>query len=304
MPHAYTTTAAPIAFRGLTKRYPRVTAVDAVTADIQPGRVTAFLGANGSGKTTSMPALLGLITPTSGSALVNGHPYRWLHHPTRAVGAVLDQGLHPNRTARAHLRIVAMQAGMPPVRADELLDTMRLTEAADRRVGGFSLGMRQRLLLAAALVGDPAILVLDEPFNGLDPDGIQSTRTFLSDFARRGGTVLLSSHLLGEISHVADDALILDHGRLVGSGPLDSLVTGPSVVVVTTPDATVLADAVARRGASVSMSATTEIVVTGLDAYAIGRAAADAGVAITGMRERADDLETIFRTLVHQEVAA
>jgi ABC-2 type transport system ATP-binding protein len=229
----------PIAFRGLTKRYARVTAVEAVTADVRPGRVTAFLGANGSGKTTSMRALLGLITPTSGLALVNGLPYRRLRWPTRVVGAVLDQGLHPNRTARAHLQIAAMQAGMPPARADEMLELMRLTEAAGRRVGGFSLGMRQRLLLATALIGDPTVLVLDEPFNGLDPDGIQSTRVFLSDFARRGGTVLLSSHLLGEIANIAADALVLDHGRLVGSGPL----------------------------------------------------------------ERADDLETIFRTLVHQEVA-
>jgi ABC-2 type transport system ATP-binding protein len=186
-----------------------------------------------------MRALLGLVTPSSGLALVDGVPYCRLRRPTRVVGAVLDQGLHPNRTARAHLRIVAMQAGMPRTRADEMLELMRLTDAADRRVGGFSLGMRQRLLLAAALVGDPAILVLDEPFNGLDPDGIQSTRSFLRDFARRGGTVLLSSHLLGEISSIAADVLVLDHGRLVGSGPV----------------------------------------------------------------ERADDLETIFRTLVHQEVA-
>jgi ABC-2 type transport system ATP-binding protein len=281
-----------------------VTAIDTVTADVRPGRVTAFLGANGSGKTTSMRALLGLITPTSGSALVNGQPYRRLHRPTRIVGAVLDQGLHPNRTARAHLRIVGMQAGMPSARADELLDTMGLTEAADRRVGGFSLGMRQRLLLAAALVGNPSILVLDEPFNGLDPDGINTTRAFLTDFARRGGTVLLSSHLLGEIAHVADDALVLDHGRLVGSGPLDSLVTAPSAVVVTTPDTTKLAAALTERGATVTLSRATEIVITGLDAYAIGRAAADAGVAITGMHDRGDDLETIFRTLVHQEVAA
>src|SRR5262249_7328709 len=153
-------TTAPIAFRGLTKRYPPVTAVGAVTADVRPGRVSAFLGANGSGKTTSMRALLGLITPTSGSALVNGQPYRRLSRPTRVVGAVLDQGRHPNRTARAHLRIVAMQAGMAPARADVLLETMGLTESADRRVGGFSLGMRQRLLLAAALIGDPSILVL------------------------------------------------------------------------------------------------------------------------------------------------
>jgi ABC-2 type transport system ATP-binding protein len=281
-----------------------MTAIDALTADVRPGRVTAFLGANGSGKTTTMRALLGLITPNAGSALINGQPYRQLRQPTSVVGAVLDQGLHPNRTARAHLQIAAMQAGMPAKRTDDLLDRMGLATAADRRVGGFSLGMRQRLLLAAALVGRPSILVLDEPFNGLDQDGIQSTRAYLSDFARRGGTVLLSSHLLSEIAHVADDALVLDKGRLVGSGPLDSLVTGPSSVVVNTPDVVVLADALTRQGGTLTSRIANEIVVSGLDANTIGRAAAAAGVAITGMRNRADDLETIYRTLIHQEVAA
>jgi ABC-2 type transport system ATP-binding protein len=303
MTHSHTTSS-PISFRGLTKRYPRMTAVDALTADVRPGRVTAFLGANGSGKTTSMRALLGLITPTAGSALINGQPYRLLRQPTTVVGAVLDQGLHPNRTARAHLRIASAQAGVPPRRTDELLDQMGLATAAGRRAGGFSLGMRQRLLLAAALVGQPSILVLDEPFNGLDQDGIQSTRAYLRDFARQGGTVLLSSHLLSEIAHVADDALVLDKGRLVGSGPLGSLVTGPSSVVVNTPDVGLLADALTRHGGTVTSRIATEIVVTGLDTNTIGRAAAAAGVAITGMRDRADDLESIYRTLVHQEVAA
>ena len=214
----------PLAFDRLTKRYGAVTAVDGLSADIRPGRVTVFLGANGSGKTTSMRALLGLTPPTSGTATIDGRAYRQLGHPARIVGAVLDQGFHPNRSARQHLRIAALQAGMPAERADELLDYFGLTDAAGRRVGGYSLGMRQRLALATALVGNPGVLVLDEPFNGLDPEGITSLRAFLRRFADDGGTVFLSSHLLGEIEHVADDCIIIDRGRLVAAGPIAELL--------------------------------------------------------------------------------
>ena len=216
----------PLAFDRLTKRYGAVTAVDGLTADIRPGRVTVFLGANGSGKTTSMRALLGLTPPTSGTATIDGRSYRQLGHPARVVGAVLDQGFHPNRSARQHLRIAALQAGMPAGRADELLAYFGLTEAAGRRVGGYSLGMRQRLALATALIGNPAVLVLDEPFNGLDPEGITSLLAFLRRFADDGGTVFLSSHLLGEIEHVADDCIIIDRGRLVAAGPIADLLGG------------------------------------------------------------------------------
>jgi ABC-2 type transport system ATP-binding protein len=214
----------PLAFDRLTKRYGAVTAVDGLSADIRPGRVTVFLGANGSGKTTSMRALLGLTPPTSGTATIDGRSYRQLDHPARVVGAVLDQGFHPNRSARQHLRIAALQAGMPAGRADELLAYFGLTEAAGRRVGGYSLGMRQRLALATALIGNPGVLVLDEPFNGLDPEGITSLRAFLRRFADDGGTVFLSSHLLGEIEHVADDCIIIDRGRLVAAGPIADLL--------------------------------------------------------------------------------
>ena len=216
----------PLAFDRLTKRYGAVTAVDGLSADIRPGRVTVFLGANGSGKTTSMRALLGLTPPTSGTATIDGRSYRQLGHPARVVGAVLDQGFHPNRSARQHLRIAALQTGMPAGRADELLAYFGLTEAAGRRVGGYSLGMRQRLALATALIGNPGVLVLDEPFNGLDPEGITSLRAFLRRFADDGGTVFLSSHLLGEIEHVADDCIIIDRGRLVAAGPIADLLGG------------------------------------------------------------------------------
>ena len=175
-------------FTALTKSYGSVTAVDSLTARVEPGRITAFLGANGSGKTTSMRVLLGLAEPTAGTATIDGNSYRELDHPLKTVGAVLDQGFHPGRTARNHLRIVAAQAGAPAERIDLLLDSVGLGDAARRRVGGFSLGMRQRLALASALVGDPSVLVLDEPFNGLDPNGIQAMRILLRRFADDGGT--------------------------------------------------------------------------------------------------------------------
>src|SRR3954449_7441694 len=241
-----------ISFQLVSKRYGPVQALDDLSAEVHPGRITAFLGANGSGKTTSMRLLLGLAEPTAGSATIAGQPYRDLVHPTRTVGAVLDQGFHPNRSARNHLRIVAAQAAMPAERAEEVLDLVELLQAAHRRVGGFSLGMRQRLALASALIGDPEILVLDEPFNGLDPAGIATMRAFLRSFADRGGTVFLSSHLLAEVAHSADDAIVIHRGRLVSAGPVADLSTDPGGLAVTTDDADLLAVTLARRGATVA----------------------------------------------------
>ncbi|MGW5237655.1 ABC transporter ATP-binding protein [Monashia sp. NPDC004114] len=213
-----------LSFHELTKRYGAVTAVDGFTAVAMPGRVTAFVGPNGAGKTTSLKILLGLAEPTSGTATIGGVAYRDLQYPARVVGAVLDQGFHPNRSARNHLRIAARQAGVDPGRADELLQRFGLGGAARRRVGGYSLGMRQRLALASALVGDPSVLVMDEPLNGLDPDGIREMRRFLRGFADRGGTVLLSSHLLSEVEAVADDLIVISTGRLAAAGQLADLV--------------------------------------------------------------------------------
>lgn len=215
-----------LSFHGLTKRYGAVTALDGFTAVVQPGRITAFLGANGSGKTTSMRVLLGLTEPTAGAALVDGRPYHELEHPLQSIGAVLDQGFHPNRTGRGHLRVAAAQAGLPSKtsRIDDVLELVELTHAANRRVTGYSLGMRQRLSLAAALIGKPTALVLDEPFNGLDPDGIRSMRDMLRSFADQGGTVFLSSHLLAEVAHSADELIVIDHGRLVTAGPVADIV--------------------------------------------------------------------------------
>ena len=213
-----------LSFRQLTKHYGPVVALDGFTAVALPGRITAFLGANGAGKTTSMRVMLGLSEPTSGTAHIDGATYADLRHPTRVVGAVLDQGFHPNRSARNHLRLVARQAGVSRDRAETQLDQAGLSAAADRRVGGFSLGMRQRLALASALVGDPSILILDEPLNGLDPDGIREMRHFLRTFADQGGTVFLSSHLLAEVSAVADDLVVINRGRLAAAGAMADLV--------------------------------------------------------------------------------
>jgi ABC-2 type transport system ATP-binding protein len=289
-----------IELTGLTRRYAAVTAVDHLTAHVAAGRITAFLGANGSGKTTTMRMLLGLSEPDSGSALIGGRRYRDLPHPLRVVGAVLDQGFHPNRSARNHLRIVAAQAGVPETGVNGVLEQVGLTDAARRRVGGYSLGMRQRLNLAAAMIGRPENLVLDEPFNGLDPTGIQWMRGFLRCFADSGGTVLLSSHLISEIAHSADDAIVIDHGRLVGAGPVSSLAPASRGIRVTTPDQAILITALARAGAEVRPDGKTTVTVSCLSVEEIGRIALDARVLITEMRSQEDDLEAAFTALIQR----
>jgi ABC-2 type transport system ATP-binding protein len=215
---------APIDVENLTKRYGPVTAVDELSFRVKAGRVTGFLGPNGAGKTTTLRLLLGLAAPTSGRALVLGRPFCELEQPGRRVGAVLEAAdLHPGRSARDHLRVLALAAHLPGSRVDEMLALVDLDGAATRRVKGFSLGMRQRLGLAAALLGDPELLLLDEPANGLDPEGIRWLRDFLRALAGEGRTVLVSSHLLAEVAQTVDDVLIIDHGRLVAAGPLTAL---------------------------------------------------------------------------------
>jgi ABC-2 type transport system ATP-binding protein len=293
-----------ITLRGLTKRYGAVTAVDGLTAEVRPGRVTAFLGANGSGKTTTMRLLLGLSEPTSGIALVGDHTYRELPNPMRTIGAVLDQGFHPNRSARNHLRIVAAQAGVSRSRVDDVLALVGLDGAAKRRVGGFSLGMRQRLSLASAMIGDPSILVLDEPFNGLDPDGIMTMREFFRDFAGRGGTVFVSSHLLAEVATIADDVIIIEAGRLVTAGAIAELAVGTSRISVTTSDADLLAITLGSRGAQVERVAADQLIVAGVSRDDVGRVAVEAGIVVTELRTLGDDLESIFRNLIHQSTTS
>jgi ABC-2 type transport system ATP-binding protein len=213
-----------VSVSSLTKRFGEVTAVEDLSFSIEPGTVTGFLGPNGAGKTTTLRVLLGLAEPTSGQALVFGRPYQELEHPARRVGAVLESNdFHPGRSGRDHLRVLALAGEIPEQRVDEVLELVELAPAATRRVKTYSLGMRQRLGLAAALVGDPELLVLDEPANGLDPAGVHWLRVLLREFAERGGTVLVSSHLLAEVSQTVDQVLIIDRGRLVASTRLDEL---------------------------------------------------------------------------------
>jgi ABC-2 type transport system ATP-binding protein len=218
---------ATIQIRGLVKRFGPVTAVDELSFDVTPGTVTGFLGPNGAGKTTTLRVLLGLAAPDAGTATIDGHVYRDLPEPLHQVGAVLESGgFHPGRTARAHLRIQALAAQADPSRISGVLDLVGLAGAADRRIGGFSLGMRQRLGLATALLADPEVLILDEPANGLDPEGVRWLRDLLRGFAAEGGTVLVSSHLLAEIEQTVDSVVIIGGGRLVAQGPVAELTAG------------------------------------------------------------------------------
>jgi ABC-2 type transport system ATP-binding protein len=216
-----------IEVRGLTKRFGPVLAVDQLSFEVESGTVVGFLGRNGAGKTTTLRTLLGLVRPDAGTATINGRAYRDLPEPLHQVGAVLEAAsFHPGRTARNHLRVQAMAAGVVPSRIDGVLDLVGLRGDADRRVGGFSLGMRQRLGLATALLPEPGLLILDEPANGLDPDGVHWLRDLLRGLAADGATVLVSSHILAEVAQTVDSVVILDHGRLVAQSSLAGLTAG------------------------------------------------------------------------------
>jgi ABC-2 type transport system ATP-binding protein len=252
------TGASGIAVRGLTKRFGRVVAVNDLSFDVLPGRVTGFLGPNGAGKTTTLRMLLGLVVPTSGTALVDGAPYRALRDPARRVGAVLEaSGFHPARSARNALRVVAAAGAIPRSRVDEVLTMVGLGDDAGRSVGGFSLGMRQRLELARALLGDPDVLVLDEPANGLDPQGIAWLRGFLRWYAAQGRIVLISSHLLAEAEQTLDDVIVLSAGRLAAQGPVSTLAQmmgRPPEVRVRTPEPDRLLQVLAGAGISAHLA--------------------------------------------------
>jgi ABC-2 type transport system ATP-binding protein len=218
---------AVVSCRSLTKRYGELVAVDQVTFSLEPGTVTGFLGPNGAGKTTTLRLLLGLAEPTAGEALVFGRRYRELEQPVRRVGAVLESAdFHPGRSGRDHLRALALAADLPLERVEEVLELVELRPQAGRRVRTYSLGMRQRLGVAAALLGDPELLILDEPANGLDPAGVRWLRVFLQGLAARGRTVLVSSHLLAEVAQTVDHVVIIDHGRLLARAPLNELANG------------------------------------------------------------------------------
>jgi ABC-2 type transport system ATP-binding protein len=284
---------------GLTKRFAGLTAVDHVTFAVERGRVVGFLGPNGAGKTTTLRMLLGLVTPTSGTATINGRRYADLVDPLHVVGAALESSLaYPGRSARNHLRIAALVGGAEPGRVDEVLDVVDLTGAADRRVGQFSLGMRQRLALATALVCDPEILVLDEPANGLDPEGVHWLRTLLRRLAGEGRTVLVSSHILAEVAQTVDSVVILDRGRLVTESTLADLTAGGTHVVrVRTPRAADLADLLTGQGASATVVATDRVQITGATSEQIGTVAAEHAIPIFETTTEAADLEDIFLRL-------
>jgi ABC-2 type transport system ATP-binding protein len=287
---------AAIEVRSLRKRFGHVAAVDGVSFDVEPGMVTGFLGPNGAGKTTTLRMILGLAHPTSGSATIDGRPYRALDDPARAVGAVLERsGFHPGRRARDHLRAVARAARIPDSRADETLEIVALQKAAGRRAGEYSLGMRQRLALATALLGDPRILILDEPANGLDPQGIRWLRDFLRWYASQGRTVLVSSHVLAEMAQTADAVIVIVRGRVVAEGPIAELIAGRGgAVEVRSPGAERLAAALRSRGFGVERSGDHTLVVTGADVAAVGDLALSEDVAIHGLWERSASLEDVF----------
>jgi len=290
----------PIEVAHLTKRFGDVVAVDELSFSVSPGRVTGFLGPNGAGKTTTLRCLLGLVAPTSGTATIGGTTYLEHHAPTRVVGSALEAtGLHPGRSATNHLRVLARAGGLDESRVPAVLDLVGLGGDTRRRVGGFSLGMRQRLQLAAALLGDPGVLVLDEPANGLDPEGIAWLRQFLRYLASQGRTVLVSSHVLSEVEQTVDDVVIIARGRLVRACPLAELTVGATTVVVRTPSHTQLLDALTAQVPGVSVRPTGDgaLAVDGTDAPTIGRVALAAQVELHELRHATSDLEQVFLSL-------
>jgi len=292
--------------RGLTKEYRGVMAVDDLSFTVEPGRVTGFLGPNGAGKTTTLRMLLGLVEPTAGTATIGGVRYADLDQPIRRVGAILEAGAaHKDRTGRDHLRIVCQSAGIPLARADEVLELVGLGVAGNRMFRGYSLGMRQRLGVAAALLGDPQVLILDEPANGLDPEGIRWMRDLLRALAGQGRTILVSSHLLGEMEQLADDLVIIAAGRMVAQGTVASVIGSLpylSRTLVRTPELEKLA-AVLGGDAVVTRDGDGGAYITGADAVAIGDAALRAGVAIYQLVTERPDLEAAFLELTAGKAA-
>lgn len=283
-----------ISVSGLTKRYGDRTVVDDVTFTLEPGTVTGFLGANGAGKSTTLRMITDLVPATSGTALIAGRRYADLPHPPAVLGALLDaSAVHPGRTGRTHLRILADTIGVPTRRADELLDLVGLADAAKRRIGGYSLGMRQRLGIAAALLADPPVLIFDEPANGLDPEGIRWLRELLRERAAAGGTVLLSSHLLGEVEHIVDRLLVISNGRIRADAPIGELLHGGGTRVRAADPAALAAD-LRRAGLTCQPGGDGLLTVPGATPAQVGALAARHGHALIDLRPQENGLEDLF----------
>ncbi|MFE3598200.1 ABC transporter ATP-binding protein [Streptomyces sp. NPDC059142] len=296
---------------GLTKRFGPVTAVDGLTFAVEPGVVTGFLGANGAGKTTTMRMILGLVAPTAGTATIGGERYARLRRPSEVVGAVLDaSAFHPHQSARDHLRIYCTMGGHPAGRVDALLERLGLADAARRRTRTFSTGMRQRLSLATALLGDPRVLLLDEPGDGLDPEGTAWLRGFLRELAAEGRTVLVSSHALGEVQQIVDDIVMIRRGRLVAAGPLAEMERlRPSVVLVRSPDAAALRTLLLDGGPAGSAASHVEsghdgaLRIHGLTTARVADLASAAGLRVHELATEDTSLEQLFFELTGDTAA-
>jgi ABC-2 type transport system ATP-binding protein len=302
-----TTIETPIGIRaqGLTKCYGDKVAVDDLSFTAEPGVITGFLGPNGAGKSTTMRMLLGLVKPTRGTITIGGRHIAELAEPARTVGALLDaRALHPRRTAFDHLLAVAQTAGLGRKRVGEVLDLVGLTDAATRRAGEFSLGMHQRLGIAAALLGDPAVLVFDEPLNGLDPEGIRWARTLMRELAAEGRTILFSSHLMSEMELTADNLVVVGRGRLVAESALEDFVRANTTqaVTVSSPALDDLARALTSAGITFERTTVSSLLVTGAEPAMVGKIAAAEGIALDELTRVRESLEDVFLRLTHDVI--
>ena len=294
-----------IEVRGLTKRYGDTRAVDDLTFDVRPGLVTGFLGPNGAGKSTTMRIILGLDHPTAGQTLVYGRDYRTFGQPLRQVGALIESdAIHPSRTARNHLRVAARSNGISMSRVDEVLEEVGLATVSRGRVKSYSLGMRQRLGIAAALLGDPSVLLFDEPLNGLDVDGVRWVRHLVRDLAAEGRTVLVSSHLMSEMQQIADHLLVIGRGQLIADASTDSVLaeSGARTVRVRTTDPNALRSSLARLAADVEFLEDGSLLITGVSTEEIGVAARHADLTLYELTEVPSSLETAFLQLTAESL--
>ncbi len=291
--------------RDLTKRYGDKKAVDGVSFEVMPGRVTGFLGPNGAGKSTTMRMIVGLDRPTAGTVTVNGMPYASHDAPLREVGVLLDAGaVHPGRSAYQHLRAMAATHAIASRRVREVIEMTGLDTVADKRVGGFSLGMGQRLGIAAALLGDPHTVILDEPVNGLDPEGVKWVRTMVRHLAGEGRTVFISSHLMSEMAQTADHLLVIGRGRIITEGPIDEVITSATraTVRVVTPNSGELAELLTARGATLTTVRRGELEVANMTSAQIGGLAADRGLTLHELIPLRASLEDAYLALTRDDV--